>query len=59
MLTAYYAIHAALIGGVIASFAWRTARRQRLEDWGMDAILISLTAAIVLVGISVGRAYLA
>jgi hypothetical protein len=58
MLTVYYAVHAALIGGVLLSLLWRTMRKQRIEDFGMDAIMISLIAVIVLVGFALGRAYL-
>lgn len=58
MLTVYYAVHAALIGGVLLSLLWRSMRKQRMEDFGMDAIMISLIAVIALVGFALGRAYL-
>jgi hypothetical protein len=58
MLTVYYAVHAALIGGVLLSLIWRLTRKQRMEDFGMDAIIISLLAVIVLVGFALGRAFL-
>ena len=58
MLTVYYVVHAVLIGGVLLSLLWRVMRKQRIEDFGMDAIMISLIAVIALVGFALGRAYL-
>lgn len=58
MLTVYYVVHAALIGGVLLSLIWRLTRKQRIEDFGMDAIMISLFAVIVLVGFALSRAFL-
>jgi hypothetical protein len=58
MLTVYYAVHAALIGGVLLSLVWRMTRKQRIEDFGMDAILISLFAVVALVGFALGHAFL-
>lgn len=58
MLSAYYAIHAALIGGVLLSLFWRLTRKQRIEDFGMDAIMIALVAVVALVGFALGRAFL-
>jgi len=58
MLTVYYAVHAMLIGGVLLSLIWRLSRKQRIEDFGMDAIMIALVAVIALVGFALGRAFL-
>ena len=58
MLTAYYTVHAALILGVLTALIWRVIQKQRLEDFGMDAILITLAASITLVGFALGRAFL-
>lgn len=58
MLTVYYIVHAALIGGVLLSLIWRMTRKQRIEDFGMDAILISLLAVVALVGFALSRAFL-
>jgi nitrate reductase gamma subunit len=58
MLTAYYAVHAALIGGVLLSLIWRLTRKQRIEEFGTDAVMISLVAVVALVGFALGRAFL-
>ena len=59
MLTVYYTVHAALILGVLAALIWRVSQKHRLEDFGMDAILITLAASLTRVGFALGRAFLA
>lgn len=58
MLTVYYTVHAALLLGVFAALIWRVSQKHRLEDFGMDAVLITLAAIITLVGVAMGRAFL-
>lgn len=58
MQTVYYAVHAALIGGILFSLIWRLSHKQRIEDFGMDSIMIALIAVVTLVGFALGRAFL-
>jgi hypothetical protein len=58
MLTVYYVVHAVLIGGILLSLFWRVSRKQRIEDFGMDAILICLLAVVTLVGFALSHAFL-
>lgn len=58
MLTVYYAVHAALIGGVLLALIWRLKHHKRIEDFGMDAIMIALIAVVTLVGFALGHAFL-
>jgi hypothetical protein len=58
MQTVYYAVHAILIGGILFSLIWRLSHKHRIEDFGMDSIMIALVAVITLVGFALGRALL-